>query len=110
MAIGATKIAMKGTARYIWKMCVCMCVRVLKYTRDAILYAAQPYIHTNSHVRRFGPQHEKSGARNEMKILLFAGGAVHPRNHFPVTVTRQTEQMSATQFVSRQRRGRCRRC
>lgn len=81
---------------------VCVCVRVLKYTRDAILYAAYTYIHIHTFAGSTAAACEKR-SKNEMKILHFAGGTAHPRG----PITRLTEQMLATQFVSRQRRSGC---
>jgi len=110
----ATKIAMKGTARYIhacihkymYEKCavrvyVCACLKIYARRHFVCSTTIRTYVHTNSHVRRLAWEKRRK-KRNENSTFC------RWRSPHPVT-RRPTEQMLATQFVSRQQRcGRCR--
>lgn len=96
-------------------MCVCVCVwlfvctfvgvRVLKYTRDAILYAPL-CAHTYSHT--FAGRMRKAAQEMKWKFCFLPVNAQSTPAlptacpSAPVPITRLTAQLLATQFVTRQ--------
>lgn len=86
--------------KYVWLfVCTFSGVRVLKYTRDAILYALHIHIHTFAGTAAAWEKRRKK--RNENSAFCRWRRRAPPHTSL---ITRLSAQLLATQFVTRQHR------